>query len=145
MAATLAETLQAVTDLLTPLVTAGTLKRAINGPQDQLNEFPAAWVWFGPATVSRQAYERQITYTGFVRVYADRRGLLPGDYARLVPPVDAILAACRDNPTLGDLAERFDATAVSLPAYDAELNALSVDVQWAALVIEPDTYEQDWR
>jgi hypothetical protein len=146
---TLAATLDAITSLLQPLVADGTLKAAVTGPREQINDFPAAWVWFGPATVlhdpaGRTTLERHTTRTARVRLYAKRAALLPGAYTALVPLIDAVTATLSAAPVIEGVADRFGVTGHNEPGYDEELGALFVDVSCAALWIDADTYVQDW-
>lgn len=146
--ATLTATLAAVTSILQPLVPA-TLAAVVNGPREQLNESPAAWVWFGPTSVAHDTdgtttWERHVTRTGRVTVYANRSGLLPGAYAALVAPVDAVMDALNAEPTRSGVWDRFEVTGVGEPGMDEQLGMIAVDVQWAALWIEANTYLNDW-
>ena len=145
---TLVDTLAAVRAVLAPLVTAGTIKVVLDGPQNQMNEFPAAEVRWGPGTVTRepagQGLERRHIRNGVVRIYVEQTGLLGENYVRLAPVIDAVEAAFRDAPTLSGAADRFDASGNGPLLKDSEVNCLYVDVSWAAMDIEPDTYLQDW-
>lgn len=146
--ATLVATLSAVRGLLAPLVTAGTLATVLDGPQNQINDYPAAEVRFGSGQVGRdpvaRVLERRHVRTGIVRLYIDQRGQLGEENARLAPLIDAVETAFGASPTLGGTVDRFDATGNGEMSRDAELDALYVDVGWSALTIESDTYVQDW-
>lgn len=145
--ATLVDTLDAVAELLAPLVP-DPLKQVLTHQQDILSEFPIAEVRFGPGQVGRQPeariLERRQTRTGVVRVYVARQQPLAGEAAKFAPIVDAIELAFAADPRLGDLADRFDATGNTGLLYDADQNLLFVDVSWAAIVAEVDTFVQDW-
>jgi hypothetical protein len=148
MTSTLVSTLSAVTSLLAPLVTAGTLVKVIEGPEDTIFEFPTAEVIFGPGTVGRnpaaRILERQQTRTGVVRVYVARQQPLAGEYAKFAPIIDAIESAFGASPRLGGLADRFDCSGNSGLQWDENQNLLSVDITWAAIDAEVDTFVQDW-
>jgi hypothetical protein len=146
--ATLVETLAAVKVLIDSLVP-GTLKAVLDGPQeDQLYEFPVGEVRFGPGSVGREIdarlLERRHQRTGIVRLWVARQQPLPGEAAKFAPLIDAVEAAFRDEPRLGGLADRFDATGNSGMLPDEQTNLLYVDVGWSATFAEPDTFVQDW-
>jgi hypothetical protein len=146
---TLVDTCGAVAALLAPLVADGTLKRVKNGIAEQTEEFPAAEVRFGLATISRDhdglMLERRRTRTGAVRLYVSRGMRLDEAVVAFMPLIDAVDAAFRADPRLGGSADRFDMTGHGgPPALDEELGALFVDVGWVAEEADPDTYVQDW-
>jgi hypothetical protein len=145
----LQDTLDAVTELLQPLVEDGTLKQAVSGPREQLTSFPVAWVWFGPATVvhepaGRATLERHTTRQLRIRLYTKRAGLLPGAYLSLVPLIDAVTETMNAAPTITDVADRFGFIGHGEPAYDEELAAIYVDMTCAALWVDADSYQHDW-
>lgn len=146
--ATLVETLAAVKVLIDSLVTPELLKAVVTEPQDQLYEFPVGEVRFGPGSVGREIdarlLERRHQRTGIVRLWVARQQPLPGEAAKFAPLIDAVEAAFRDEPRLGGLADRFDATGNSGLLFDEQQNLLFVDVGWSATVAEPDTFVQDW-
>lgn len=146
--ATLSQTLAAVADLLEPLATNGTVKRVHRGEQDAINEWPALEVRMGAALIGRNpeagVLERQTTRLGAVRAWIARTDALSVESAKFSPIVDAVEAAFGAAPTLGGLADRFDATGNSGVGYDQAENMLFVDVTWSALTIEPGTFVQDW-
>lgn len=145
---TLTRTLARVVELLRPLVEDGTLVSVVAGPQDLRMEFPIAEVIFGVGSVGRtveaRILERTHTRTGVVRVYVARQQPMPGEYAKFAPIVDAIELAFGAEPRLGGDADRFDATGNSGLTYEEGANLLWVDIGWAAIVAEPDTFVQDW-
>lgn len=142
------EVLAAVAGLLAPLVS-GTLKRVQTGPTDQLNEFPAAWLWLGASLdeldPAAGILEERTTQLGAVRLYVERNGLLLSDVARLNPLVQPVKAALRSDRTLSGLVDRFQGTGSTAWQYDEQLGALFVDVTWRAFWIEPDTYPVEWQ
>lgn len=157
MSATVAAVLQAVTDLLQPIVgESSALRAAVNGPPDQLNAFPQASVWLGAATVELDPdrgqtmpaygiYERKTTQTGFVRIYEARRGILPGDFNRLVPPLDAVKTQLATDDNLSGLVERFQATGSTVPGYDPDLESLYLDVGFQAVWYDAGSYPEGWE
>lgn len=145
---TLVSVLDAVADLLAPLVTAGTLKKVVDGPQDFEFEFPVAEVIFGPGSVGRnpeaRILERRQTRTGVVRIYIARQQPLAGEYAKFAPIIDAVEAAFGASPRLGGVVDRFDCTGNTNLTWDDQQGLLSVDITWTAIDAEVDTYVNDW-
>lgn len=145
----LQDTLDAVTELLQPLVP-DTLKQVATGPHEQISTFPRAWVWYGPATVihepaGRTALERQTIRQVKVRIYEKRNKMLPQAYASLVGLIDAVTNQLNSAPVIDDVADRFGATGYSEPVEDQYLpDTIYVDVTCAALWTDADTYQQDW-
>lgn len=138
----------AVAGLLAPLAPA-TLAAVVAGPTDQLNEFPAAWVWPAESVdeldPAAGILEERTTQLGFVRLYVDRRGLLLSEFARATALVAPVKAAMRGSRTLSGLVDRFQSTGSTRPAQDDELGAIFVDVGWRAVWIEPGTYPVAWQ
>ena len=146
---TLAATCAAVAALLAPLVQDGTLKRVKTGIAEQTEEFPAAEVRFGLATIARDhdgtGLERTRTRSGVVRLYISRGMRLDLAVPAFMPLIDAVDRAFRAQPDLNGCADRFDMTGHGgPPALDEEIGALFVDVGWVAQELDPDTYVQDW-
>jgi hypothetical protein len=148
MAATLVQTLAAVRAALAPLVANGVIKAVLNGPADDLNQFPSVDVLWGAGTVGRDpsagVLERQQVRSGIARVYVNRGGVLRTEYPKVAPLIDAVEAAFGAAPTLNGVVDRFDATGNGVLSQDDALKALYVDVGWQAMSIEPDTFIQDW-
>lgn len=144
----LVATLAAVRALLQPLKDANTIARIHNGPQAQMNEYPAAEVRFGPSTVGRQPQggilERQHARAGVVRLYVRNEADLGAAYATYPALIDAIEDAFRAAPSLTGAADRFDATGNGALTLDETVNALYVDIGWTVIETEPDTFVQDW-
>lgn len=146
----LAETIQAVVDLLQPLVTDGTLKRVSSGPREQLSTYPAAWVWYGPMevrheTTIRQNLERVNIRTIRISLYDKRSGMLPMAYMALVPVIDAVVARLQTVNEIDDVSDRFVVQGHGEAAEDSELDAIVVDIVVTSEWTDADTYVQDWR
>lgn len=146
----LAETIQAVVDLLEPLVTDGTLKRVSSGPREQLSSYPAAWVWYGPMevrheTTIRQNLERVNVRTIRISLYDKRSGMLPQAYMSLVPVIDAVVARLQTVNEIDGVSDRFVVAGYGEAALDDELDAIVVDIVVTSEWTDADTYVQDWR
>lgn len=145
--ATLDAVMTAVGALLAPLVPA-TVKRVVVGMADQLNEFPAAWVWPGEAIdeldPAANIFEERTVQAGFIRLYGNRSGLLLSDVAVLMAAVEPVKARLRTDRTLGGLVDRFQGTGNGRPAQDDELGAVYVDIGWRAVWVYPDAYPTQW-
>jgi hypothetical protein len=106
---TLQDVLDGVVGVLDGL---GAFAKVVNGPDDQANAFPAAWVWFGevPAGGVRPgASEGGFLWADrrvVVRVLVERNSDLPTEYGRLVPFVDAIPPAFAAAYTLGGACDK---------------------------------------
>lgn len=146
----LAETIQAVVDLLEPLVTDGTLKRVSSGPREQLSSYPAAWVWYGPMevrheTTIRQNLERVNVRTIRVSLYDKRSGMLPQAYMALVPVIDAVVTRLQSVNEIDGVSDRFVVAGHGEASVDDELDAIVVDIVVTSEWTDADTYVQDWR
>ena len=142
MSATLAATLEAVTALVD---TVPAVVRAYNGPQEQINEAPAAEVRFSGPTVTRDL-ERHRVWTGIIRLYVPRMGDLPAEYATLVGLVDAVILTMGTDPFLGARVDRFDVSGGTVPG-ETEVGGqtfLTADVAWSATTTEGGSLVQDW-
>lgn len=146
----LASTIDAVVDLLEPLVTSNVLKRVSAGPREQITSYPCAWVWYGPMevrheTIIRQNLERQSTRQIRVTLYVKRSGMLPMAYMALVPVIDAVIAQLQTVNDIDEVSDRFLVTGYGEAGVDDELDAVAVDIFVSSEWTDENTYVQDWR
>jgi hypothetical protein len=146
----LATTIDAVVELLQPLVAADVLKRVSTGPREQLTSYPAAWVWYGPMevrheTTIRQNLERISLRQIRVSLYVKRSGMLPMAYMALVPVIDASVAQLQTVSEIDGVSDRFLVTGYSEAFLDVELDAVTADVLVLSEWNDADTYINDWR